>query len=272
MAFGLAIVGLREPATSEAGEPTDARLLVRCEPNEVADVLAALAKTKVEIWDLRTMQRLVPAAREPASAPAPVTQGPIPPLRDASQVMREILAAVGSSPHVTRMVIKATRATFRVSAASMMEIQQMRKRVASNTWIHARLKQVMSGAVTRMPDGRLQADIRLAFDPSRPEPGTAVPLDKIDLKVIQPATLGSNMQMRYASPLMVDPNRSAGFKTTSREFTFAPATRAAFQRMLTALSAAQPGLVVYELRWEIDAKGSVHKPTIRIGGRAPLRR
>ncbi len=73
----------------------------------------------------------------------------------------------------------------------------------------------------------------------------------------------------YAGAVQKDPNRKAGHVTTAREYTFKSATLAQLQAFLVDIPKAQSGLVPFEVRWKLSGGGLIHKPVVRVGGRAP---
>lgn len=283
LALGSAVIGFLHPRSLEADEGSQVRLLVKCAPEELTKVLACLAETRAEVWDLESMQRLTPRAQPVAKPPEgqptqPATAGPIPPLRDAGKVMRELLAAVATvkpaakerAPAVTEMIVQQRRALLKLVAATHADVDRVRKALHDNAWLKTRIKQVEPGAAQRDPAGGVATSLSIHFDESRPEPGEAASVTSIDTPAMERITRTHRMQWMYAGAVQQDPNRGAGYMTTSREYTFQTATLAQLSALLSDIPGAQPGLVAYEVRWKHNGAEHILKPIIRVGGRAPV--
>ncbi len=281
---GGALLGFLFQRTSDAADLDRVRLLVKCEQGELTNVLAALVQTKAEVWDLKTMKRLSVALPDKAPAPkAPAPKAPastaVPTLRDAGATMHAILAAVRSvqpeaksaTPHVTEMTIQLRRAAFRVTAASATDVDKIRTALEASPYLRRHTKQVQLGALQRNTNGTVQSHVLIAFDETARAAGPAPHLHSIDAHAIEKASSKNKMNFVRASAIAEDPNRSEGYVTHSREYTFQTATNAQLIGLLADLKTAQPGLVVYELRWKQGGNGHILKPIIRLGGRSPLK-
>jgi len=280
LALGSAVVGFLHPRAVEADEGDQVRLLVKCGSRDLEAVLAALAGTKAEVWDLGTMKRVDAAPRVPGPpTPTHRTFGAVPPLRDAGQVMEAILASVGeiqgrgkaAPPRVTELAIQSRGATITLVAGSGWEVDQVRLTLATNAWLKPRLVDVETGAAQRRGDG-IQTTLHLKFDTSHPEPGSAQPLTQLDMQVIEQAVHAVKMQYVRAGAVASEADRQAGYVTTWRDFTFQTAKLTSLRALIMTLAKAHPGLVVFEVHYKDNGSGYALDPVLRVGGRAPLGR
>ena len=191
--------------------------------------------------------------------------------------MEEILATVaavvptvkGRPPHVDGMAVKPRAAIIELDAVAGADIDNVRKALAANPWLAARLEEIVSGEFRRRANGLVGGRLVLKFDTARPEPGQAVHLDQLDMQAFERVLRPHKLSFRFAGAVQKDANRKAGHITTAREYHLDKATLAQLRALLKDIPKAQPGLVPFEVRWKDDGRRIINKPILRVGGRAP---
>ncbi|MDJ0520886.1 MAG: hypothetical protein QNJ90_02310 [Planctomycetota bacterium] len=151
---------------------------------------------------------------------------------------------------------------------------------AANKQANAALK-----AQGTTPDGRPRGIANLAVEVEKFVQGYKDSLggagteggDGISTRMITKAGRDTQMKYQFAGTEQDDPNRSKGFRTRSREFTYGLSTLDQLTKLCWNIEALGR-YRVFEIRWKLGDKRinaeppffKVNKPVIRVGYRSPL--
>lgn len=247
--------------------PAEAQLLIKCKRSEIGGVLAALAKQRVRVYDLATMNEL----RGPGKTPTP------PSLPDAAEAMRAFSDALKALPkavgavRINEMSVNSKRlmATVEIEAASTAD--QIPPVVSASPHFRGRAARVDLGAMARTAAGRWTAKVQILFRSSGPSDAEAKALGAVPLDLIERSARTAGMDPLHASAERRTWDRRCGYGIASRELAYAPSTLPKLEELLASLQAA-PGLTVTELRWKRDDKSAdtkdIQKSIVRVATRA----
>lgn len=267
------------------GDEGRTRLLLRCPPGRVADVLTALEDQPVEVWSLRSREPLrtdaPDAAPQADEAPdgVPGLHPPLPPVADAVAVLTAVESALatleGPLAHMTDIAVKERRATVTVVMDDAAMGDQVARALAASPALRARGVDVRPGAIQQLAGqpARWKTRYTLDFDLQAPGSTDTPAYQGLLHRSVTAAAQRANLQMTWASAERKERHPS-GDTSTAREYRFRNARVAEMRAFFAALAEIDPSLTVAELRWSLarQADGRLDavltKPTIEVVGRS----
>lgn len=286
VAVAAAGFGLLEMRGSEARDGDTVSLLVKCDRRKVPSVVRSLTALGAQVYDLESLGRLdVPPPPATSTSTARLA------LPDAGRCMTEIYKALSSVDRkklgsyflIEEMIVQERRAIVRIVVDDSTVFDEVRRLFAASPYFRARAqdpqRMVELGAMQTLPGGRKRQSFQFRFALGGLEPPTAGShAGEISLRTVKELTAEAGLHVTYAGPEQDDPNRGKGFRTISREFTFAPCRLAQLTSFLTGVTASPAGMTMIELRWKLaDPKERkpadlVKKPVVKLAIRLPLER
>ena len=267
------------------GDEGRTRLLLRCPPGRVADVLKALDDQPVEVWSLRSREPLrtdVPAVPPEAGVPpegAPTVHAPLPPLASAVEVLGAVETALatleGPLVLMTDCSVQERRAVVTVVMDDAALGDQVARVLAASPALQARGVDVQPGSIQQLGGRptRWKTKFALAFDLQKPGRKDAPTYEGLLHRTVSTAAQRAKLQMTWAGAEQKERHPNGGV-TTMREYKFTNARVTEIRAFFAALGELDPSLTVFELRWSITRQASgrlggvLTKPTVRVGGRS----